>query len=103
MTRRLVGTIAALACVGMSAYAEETAAVLPGRIAEAVSWLETEAHRMIRASKREMKDGTAAFPLRSGSDTMRSGFGITRTLWKARSGPTPGRNWPMPAAFLSGA
>ena len=29
---------------------------------EAVSWLENEAHRIIRASKRIMKDGTAAFP-----------------------------------------
>jgi len=27
-----------------------------------VSWLEKEAHRIIRASRREMKDGTAAFP-----------------------------------------
>ncbi len=31
-------------------------------IADAVSWLEEEAHRIIRASKREMKDGTSAFP-----------------------------------------
>lgn len=29
---------------------------------EAVAWLEQEAHRIIRASKREMNDGTAAFP-----------------------------------------
>jgi hypothetical protein len=29
---------------------------------EAVTWLEAEAHRIIRASKRTMKDGTAAFP-----------------------------------------
>ena len=29
---------------------------------DAVSWLEAEAHRIIRASKRNMKDGTAAFP-----------------------------------------
>lgn len=28
----------------------------------AVSWLESEAHRIIRASKRNMKDGTSAFP-----------------------------------------
>lgn len=32
------------------------------KVTEAVFWLETEAHRIIRASKREMKDGTAAFP-----------------------------------------
>lgn len=29
---------------------------------DAVSWLESEAHRIIRASKRTMEDGTAAFP-----------------------------------------
>ena len=29
---------------------------------EAISWLESEAHRIIRASKRTMNDGTAAFP-----------------------------------------
>jgi hypothetical protein len=28
----------------------------------AVSWLQSESHRIIRASKRTMKDGTAAFP-----------------------------------------
>jgi hypothetical protein len=32
------------------------------KYSESVSWLEEEAHRIIRASKREMKDGTAAFP-----------------------------------------
>ena len=31
-------------------------------IDEAVSWLEQEAHRVIRASRRTMDDGTAAFP-----------------------------------------
>lgn len=31
-------------------------------LSEAVSWLEQEAHRIIRASRRQMKDGTAAFP-----------------------------------------
>jgi len=31
-------------------------------IPEAVSWLEKESYRIIRASRREMKDGTAAFP-----------------------------------------
>jgi hypothetical protein len=31
-------------------------------LAEAVAWLENESHRIIRASKRTMKDGTAAFP-----------------------------------------
>ena len=32
------------------------------KVAEAVAWLEMEAHRIIRASQREMKDGTATFP-----------------------------------------
>ena len=31
-------------------------------VAQAVAWLEAEAHRIIRASRREMKDGMAAFP-----------------------------------------
>jgi hypothetical protein len=31
-------------------------------LTEAVTWLENESHRLIRASKRIMKDGTAAFP-----------------------------------------
>jgi len=49
-----------------------TLIVVPGAIAsqaaasdslsEAVQWLETEAHRLIRASLRTMADGTAAFP-----------------------------------------
>jgi hypothetical protein len=34
----------------------------PGTLAEAVSWLEKESHRVIRASQRTMKDGAAAFP-----------------------------------------
>jgi hypothetical protein len=31
-------------------------------LSEAVNWLEDESHRLIRASKRTMKDGTSAFP-----------------------------------------
>jgi len=34
----------------------------PATLAEAVTWLESESHRLIRVSKRTMKDGTAAFP-----------------------------------------
>ncbi len=34
---------------------------------DAVSWLEKEAHRDIRASRRTMKDGTAAFPPQVGA------------------------------------
>jgi hypothetical protein len=33
-----------------------------GVLADAVSWLQKESHRIIRASRRTMKDGTAAFP-----------------------------------------
>ncbi len=38
--------------------AQEATATLAG----AVSWLRSESHRMIRASRRTMKDGTSAFP-----------------------------------------
>ncbi|HSW00469.1 MAG TPA: hypothetical protein VLI39_09875 [Sedimentisphaerales bacterium] len=34
----------------------------PATLSEAVSWLRGEAHRIVRASKRTMFDGTAAFP-----------------------------------------
>ncbi len=34
----------------------------PASVAEAASWLESESHRLIRASRRTMRDGTAAFP-----------------------------------------
>lgn len=34
----------------------------PKTLTEAVTWLETESHRLIRAGKRMMRDGTAAFP-----------------------------------------
>ena len=36
-------------------------------INDAVTWLEKESHRMIRACRREMDDGTAAFPPQVGS------------------------------------
>jgi hypothetical protein len=34
----------------------------PGTVSEAVAWLQKESQRIIRASKRTRKDGTAAFP-----------------------------------------
>ncbi len=37
------------------------------KVAEAVSWLEAEAGRVIRASRRKMKDGSAAFPPQVGT------------------------------------
>jgi hypothetical protein len=52
-----------LACSMGGLFAEEVRMSVPeDKVTEAVSWLETEAHRIIRASMREMKDGTAAFP-----------------------------------------
>ncbi|UCF16717.1 MAG: hypothetical protein JSW59_04480 [Phycisphaerales bacterium] len=46
----------------MSAAQFRDALAHPATLAEAVTWLESESHRLIRASKRTMEDGTAAFP-----------------------------------------
>jgi hypothetical protein len=47
----------------LTASAQITEALAdPATLAEAVTWLEGESHRLIRAGKRTMKDGTAAFP-----------------------------------------
>jgi len=46
----------------MGAFGEGDMAKRSDTVKDAVAWLEGEAHRIIRASKREMKDGTAAFP-----------------------------------------
>ncbi len=46
----------------MSAAQLTDALAGPATLAEAVTWLESESHRLIRAGKRTMKDGTAAFP-----------------------------------------
>ena len=43
---------------GIAGAAQDGSATL----ADAVSWLQKESHRIIRASRRTMKDGTAAFP-----------------------------------------
>ena len=51
-------TIAALALAAGNADAATDSAAM----SEAVSWLENESHRLIRASRRTMKDGTSAFP-----------------------------------------
>jgi hypothetical protein len=45
-----------------SAGAAGGGAAAPDVLTSATTWLEKEAHRIIRASKRTMKDGTAAFP-----------------------------------------
>ncbi|TKJ33520.1 MAG: hypothetical protein CEE38_20380 [Planctomycetes bacterium B3_Pla] len=46
----------------MSAAQITDALAGPATLAEAVTWLESESHRLIRAGRRTMKDGTAAFP-----------------------------------------
>lgn len=62
-TRQMGVALAVFMCgVGGLCAAEENMSVPNDKIAEAASWLETEALRIIRASRREMKDGTAAFP-----------------------------------------
>ncbi|MHC4583789.1 MAG: alpha-L-rhamnosidase-related protein [Planctomycetota bacterium] len=50
--------IAGIALAGGNADAATDSAAM----SEAVSWLEKESHRLIRASRRTMKDGTSAFP-----------------------------------------
>ena len=51
-------TISALALAAGNAEAVADSAAL----SEAVRWLENESQRLIRASRRTMKDGTSAFP-----------------------------------------
>lgn len=45
-----------------TATANEQSELSSAPLTESVLWLEKEAHRIIRASKREMNDGTSAFP-----------------------------------------
>jgi hypothetical protein len=54
----LLLSIAAL----MSAARFNDAAAHSATLSESITWLESESHRLIRASKRTMKDGAAAFP-----------------------------------------
>lgn len=60
MSRRL--TVALLITVMIATAGVHAVDTEPNTLAEAVTWLEGEAHRIIRASKRTMADGTAAFP-----------------------------------------
>jgi len=62
MTSGLVGSLAFLAISAFGVPSRENISSSDPKILEAVSWLEGEAHRIIRESRREMKDGTAAFP-----------------------------------------
>jgi hypothetical protein len=60
-THRVV-TLALLVCGVCRAPAAESGGVSREQMRDSVSWLEQEAHRVVRAARREMKDGTAAFP-----------------------------------------
>jgi len=56
--------IVSLTCVFVLISTARTAEkhTFPSTVAEAVSWLESESHSLIRKSKRTMADDTAAFP-----------------------------------------
>jgi len=56
--------VVSLSCVFALISTARTAEnhTFPSTLVEAVSWLESESHRLIRNSKRTMADGTAAFP-----------------------------------------
>lgn len=63
MTKPIPILLAACAlCSSTMRAAEKPASTHTVTLSQAVSWLEQEAHRIIRASRREMQDGTAAFP-----------------------------------------
>lgn len=59
--RIITFALAGICMLWFNAPAAENAGEIQ-TLADAVSWLEKEAHRLIRESKRVMKDGTAAFP-----------------------------------------
>jgi hypothetical protein len=60
MSRRLA--MAVLIVVSFGAGARSASQPREATLSEAVSWLQGEAHRIVRASKRTMSDGTTAFP-----------------------------------------
>ncbi len=63
MKMRTTASIILCVATGMLAFAEEPPVQEPiTSVNQAVAWLEQEAERLIRASKRVMADGTAAFP-----------------------------------------
>jgi hypothetical protein len=62
MTRMIALAIAVFTCFVVGGFAEENMDAPTADISGAVAWLEKEADRIVRASKREMKDGTSAFP-----------------------------------------
>ena len=60
MSRNFILIPLIVACILASGLSATLAG--PATLSEAVNWLENESHRLIRSSKRTMKDGTAAFP-----------------------------------------
>jgi hypothetical protein len=62
LTSTITLAIAVFTCFVAGGFAETNMDAPTSGISSAVSWLEKEADRIVRASKREMKDGTSAFP-----------------------------------------
>lgn len=60
MFKNFVSLVAIAALISAAQITDTLAG--PATLAEAVTWLESESHRLIRASRRTMRDGTAAFP-----------------------------------------
>ncbi len=58
MKRRCLFPVLVVLCAPLVGVAQQQ----ENPLAESITWLEHEAHRIIRASKRTMDDGTAAFP-----------------------------------------
>jgi hypothetical protein len=55
-------TITVLTVVLLGSGLSPASQAQPATLSEAVSWLQGESHRIVRASRRTMADGTAAFP-----------------------------------------
>jgi hypothetical protein len=62
MMRKMTVVLVLMICQISGFAVEEKLSDQEDEVAEAVGWLEGEAHRIIRAAKRGMNDGTAAFP-----------------------------------------
>ncbi|MCL5280572.1 MAG: hypothetical protein M1376_11760 [Planctomycetes bacterium] len=60
MTKPLIITLLVLTLPGTGTARTSREEI--GTLADALSWLQQESRRMVRASQRTMKDGTAAFP-----------------------------------------
>ncbi|MHC4540432.1 MAG: glucosidase family protein [Planctomycetota bacterium] len=60
MFKNFVSLLLIAALISVAQITETLAG--PATSAEAVTWLESESHRLIRASRRTIRDGTAVFP-----------------------------------------